>query len=108
MKSCAAAVTSTYTSSVAMLPPKKEPRAELSARDDVQAIRYLFATGLIALTLAAAVLLRATLKLPDLEMLFLLTVMVTAISFGLRTITFGSVSWGCRLRLLLRPSLPHV
>jgi two-component system sensor histidine kinase KdpD len=51
-------------------------------KDDVRAIHYLFATGLIALTLAAAVFLRATLKLPDLEMLFLLTVMLTAISFG--------------------------
>lgn len=43
---------------------------------------YLGAIGLVALTLGAAMGLRALLGLPDLEMLFLLTVFVAAVRFG--------------------------
>jgi two-component system, OmpR family, sensor histidine kinase KdpD len=43
---------------------------------------YLAALGLVAGTTAVAATLRALFQLPDLEMLFLLAVMVTAIGFG--------------------------
>jgi len=45
-------------------------------------IGYAAALGLVGLTLVAALGLRAAFALPDPEMLFLLTVMVTAIRFG--------------------------
>jgi two-component system sensor histidine kinase KdpD len=44
--------------------------------------RYALAGGLVVLTLGVSLLLRDLLSLPDLEMLFLLSVMVTAISTG--------------------------
>ncbi|HEY6559912.1 MAG TPA: sensor histidine kinase KdpD [Polyangiaceae bacterium] len=44
--------------------------------------RYVWAMGIVAVSLAAAALLRAALGLPDLEMLFLLAVMITAVRFG--------------------------
>lgn len=43
---------------------------------------YAWATLLVAGTVAASLILRATLSPPDLEMLFLLTVMVSAVWFG--------------------------
>ncbi len=43
---------------------------------------YVASTALVGVTLAIAALLRASLALPDPEMLFLLTVMVTAVWFG--------------------------
>lgn len=46
------------------------------------ALDYLGTVGLVALTLGVATLLRAALGLPDLEMLFLLAVVVAAVRFG--------------------------
>jgi two-component system, OmpR family, sensor histidine kinase KdpD len=43
---------------------------------------YLVAAGLVAITLGTTLAVRAVLALPDLEMLYLLTVMVTALWFG--------------------------
>jgi two-component system sensor histidine kinase KdpD len=60
-------------------------------KEEVHITHYLISSGLIALTLGVALLLRTTLKLPDLEMLFLLVVMVTAISFGRGPSLFAAV-----------------
>jgi two-component system, OmpR family, sensor histidine kinase KdpD len=62
--------------------PQAQSSREPVQKEAVRLTQYAASTGLIALTLAVAVVLRATLKLPDLEMLFLLTVMITAIFFG--------------------------
>jgi two-component system, OmpR family, sensor histidine kinase KdpD len=43
---------------------------------------YLIAAGLVAITLGVTLATRAVLDLPDLEMLYLLTVMITALWFG--------------------------
>ncbi len=43
---------------------------------------YLSALAIVAVTLGCALVLRATTKLPDLEMLFLLAVMIAAVRFG--------------------------
>jgi two-component system sensor histidine kinase KdpD len=56
--------------------PPRQPSARLDPR------QYIAATALTAVTLGLALLLRSFLELPDLEMLFLLTVMVTAMWLG--------------------------
>lgn len=43
---------------------------------------YVLAVALVAATVLCALILRATTKLPDLEMLFLLAVMIAAVRFG--------------------------
>jgi two-component system sensor histidine kinase KdpD len=61
-------------------------RAETTHKQGIhrgfQLAPYLVATLLVGLTLALAAFLCGTLKLPDPEMLFLITVMITAIWFG--------------------------
>jgi two-component system sensor histidine kinase KdpD len=59
--------------------PAQGPR---QARVRTPPVHYGVAAGLVGVTLAAAVLLRALLNLPDPEMLFLLAVMLTAVRFG--------------------------
>lgn len=53
-----------------------------SAKPAIGLSPYLAATLLVGATLGLAAFLRSTLKLPDPEMLFLITVMITAIRFG--------------------------
>jgi two-component system sensor histidine kinase KdpD len=62
-------------------------RSHVSGNDHVAPRRaalkhYLWAGGIVALTLGIAAAVRAAMALPDLEMLFLLAVMVTAAWFG--------------------------
>jgi two-component system sensor histidine kinase KdpD len=57
-------------------------RAGKQTRARPNLVHYLASTLLVGLTLGAASLLRATLDLPDPEMLFLLAVMLTAVRFG--------------------------
>jgi two-component system, OmpR family, sensor histidine kinase KdpD len=64
--------------------PEATPRRPRSLRP------YLAALGLVAVTTAVAASLRALFQLPDLEMLFLLAVMVTAIAFGRRPSLFAA------------------
>jgi two-component system, OmpR family, sensor histidine kinase KdpD len=61
-------------------PPQS--RKELPPRGAFRLSCYLASAVLVGATLAVAALLRAFLDLPDPEMLFLLTVMVTAVWFG--------------------------
>ena len=58
------------------------PRGQPCPSEGAPALHYLFAALLVAATLALSLLLRALAHLPDLEVLFLLTVMVTAVWFG--------------------------
>jgi two-component system, OmpR family, sensor histidine kinase KdpD len=59
--------------------PARAPKSDL---DRVAGRHYVSATLLVAATLGLALLLRAFMNLPDLEMLFLLSVMVAAVGFG--------------------------
>lgn len=62
--------------------PEGAPRASSPPGSPWDWRGALAAVGLVAVTLGIAWLLRATLGLPDPEMLFLLAVMVTAVGFG--------------------------
>lgn len=57
----------------------KDPRP---SRHQTPAGHYVYAALLVAFTLGLAILLRRAMIVPDLEMLFLLAVMVTAVWFG--------------------------
>jgi two-component system sensor histidine kinase KdpD len=59
--------------------PERRPRP---APPRALPVHYALATGLVALTLTAAALLRLTVALPDPVMLFLLNVMLTAVWLG--------------------------
>lgn len=59
-------------------PPIRSPRPTKSA----PLSHYLSATMLVGATVVVSMVLRATLNLPDLEMVFLLTVMIAAVLFG--------------------------
>ncbi len=59
-----------------------KPRGKQPSTGGAPRSHYLSAAGIIAVTTALAALLRATLNLPDLEMLFLLAVIVVAAWFG--------------------------
>ncbi len=60
---------------------RREPRAlEAAKRGDLEP--YLWTTGIVAGTTGLAVVLRDTLGLPDLEMLYLLAIMVAAVRHG--------------------------
>jgi two-component system sensor histidine kinase KdpD len=59
-----------------------DTRTDLATNSDYRLAPYGLSTLLVGLTVAVAALLRAILGLPDPEMLFLITVMITAIWFG--------------------------
>jgi K+-sensing histidine kinase KdpD len=57
--------------------PNKAPTRRLA-----RVREYVTTTALVVVTIGVAIFLRATLGLPDLEMLFLISVMITAVWFG--------------------------
>lgn len=62
---------------------EEQPLRKVAARDrPAPASHYVAATLIVAASLGLALLLRSLMDLPDLEMLFLLAVMVTAVWFG--------------------------
>jgi two-component system sensor histidine kinase KdpD len=61
---------------------EQEPRKLPPREGTAQAWHYLAATLIVSASLGLALVLRSLLNLPDLEMLFLLAVMVTAVWFG--------------------------
>lgn len=63
-------------------PSDATARREPGARAHAPLRHYGYATAVVAFTLAVAMALRITLDLPDLEMLFLLAVMLVAAAFG--------------------------
>lgn len=72
-------------------PHAEPPRDAAEAPERAPAAHYVVAAALVALTLGVALALRATLDVPDPEMLFLLAVMATAAWFGRGPSLFGAV-----------------
>lgn len=62
--------------------PEQAPRSRSMRAEPMRPRSYLAAVALALVTLGVALLLRATLQVPDPEMLFLLAVMLSAIWFG--------------------------